>query len=97
MCSAPTFGGTKLRDNTAKTAILRRIDRAEKGNFGDSRYLRDGVSEMRINLGPGYRVYYFQHEQALVVILGGGDKQSQGVDINTVISRRSVFLKRYKR
>ena len=86
-----------MRDNTAKTAILRRIDRAKNGNFGDSRYLRGGVSEMRIDLGPGYRIYYFQHEQTIVVILGGGDKQSQNVDIDTAISWHSDFLKRCER
>jgi putative addiction module killer protein len=71
-----------LRDQRARIAILRRIDRAAHGNFGDHRSCRDGVFEMRVDVGPGYRVYYFQHGRMLVVLLSGGDKRTQDADID---------------
>ena len=71
-----------LRDSRARVAILRRIDRAAGGNFGDHKACREGVSEMRIDLGAGYRVYYFRHGEMLVVLLCGGDKTSQDADID---------------
>ena len=58
-----------LKDMRARIAILRRIDRAALGNFGDHNPCRKGVSEMRIDMGPGYRVYYFQYGQTIVVLL----------------------------
>lgn len=85
-----------LRDNRAKIAVLRRIDRAAMGNFGDHKACRDGVSEMRIDVGPGYRVYYFQHAQTLVVLLCGGDKRSQDADISKAVAYRADFLRRMK-
>ena len=51
-----------LKDRRAKVMALRRIDRASQGNFGDHKPCRDGVSEMRLDVGPGYRIYYFLHE-----------------------------------
>ncbi len=60
-----------LRDNRARINTLRRIDRAGNGNFGDHKACRDGVSELRVDVGAGYRVYYFRHGQALVVLLCG--------------------------
>jgi putative addiction module killer protein len=85
-----------VRDNRAKIAVLRRIDRATLGNFGDHKACRDGVSEMRVDVGPGYRVYYFQHGQTLVVLLCGGDKRTQDADINKAVSYRADFLRRMK-
>ena len=85
-----------LRDNRAKIAVLRRIDRAALGNFGDHKPCRDGVSEMRVDVGPGYRVYYFQHGQTLVVLLCGGDKRSQYADISKAVAYRTDFLRRMK-
>jgi putative addiction module killer protein len=85
-----------LRDVRAKVAILRRVDRAAMGNFGDHKVCRDGVSELRIDYGPGYRVYYFQHEKALVVLLCGGDKRTQDTDISQAIAFRVDFLRRIK-
>ena len=58
-----------LKDMRARIAILRRIDRAALGNFGDHNSCRKGVSEMRIDMGPGYRVYYFQYGQTIVGLL----------------------------
>lgn len=70
-----------LRDMQAKTAIRRRIDRFGAGNPGNTRSLRSGVSELKIDMGPGYRVYYALHGQAIVLLLCGGDKGTQNADI----------------
>ena len=85
-----------LRDTRAKVAVLRRVDRAALGNFGDHKSSRDGVSEMRVDVGPGYRVYYFQHGKTLVVLLCGGDKRSQDADISRAVAYRTDFLRRMK-
>lgn len=70
-----------LRDLRARVAILRRIERMRLGNFGDHKFCRDGVWELRIDVGPGYRVYYAQAGAVLVLLLLGGDKRSQSADI----------------
>ena len=85
-----------LRDTRAKVAVLRRVDRAALGNFGDHKSCRDGVSEMRVDVGPGYRVYYFQHGRTLVVLLCGGDKRTQDADISRAVAYRTDFLRRMK-
>jgi putative addiction module killer protein len=74
-----------LRDTRARAKILVRIDRLEMGNPGDARPVGNGVSEMRVHYGPGYRVYFVQRGDALVVVLCGGDKDSQASDINQAI------------
>jgi putative addiction module killer protein len=70
-----------LRDRRAKVRIQARIDRLELGNFGDVAPVGDGVSELRIHYGPGYRVYLVQAGEVLVVLLAGGDKRTQAADI----------------
>lgn len=85
-----------LRDTRARIAVLRRVDRVALGNFGDHKVCRDGVSEMRIDYGPGYRVYYFQHGRMVVVLLCGGDKRTQHEDITYAIACRADFLRRMK-
>ena len=70
-----------MRDTKAKGAILRRIDRMRNGNFGDCKPLRDGVFELRIDIGPGYRVYYAKAGLTIVLLLSGGDKRTQKTDI----------------
>ena len=70
-----------LRDIKAKVAIGRRIERAEEGNFGDHKALGGGLFEMRLQLGPGYRVYYACHGGVVYILLCGGDKSSQSKDI----------------
>lgn len=70
-----------LRDAKAVAAILRRLDRAENGNLGDVAPVGDGVSEMRIDYGPGYRVYFVDLGSKIVILIGGGTKKSQSSDI----------------
>jgi putative addiction module killer protein len=74
-----------LRDRQARARIDVRIRRLSLGNPGDVRPVGQGVSELRINYGPGYRVYYVQRGQTLVVLLAGGDKGTQARDIKTAI------------
>lgn len=71
----------KLKDTAAKAKILMRIKRAELGNFGDSKSLGAGLWEMRIDFGPGYRVYYGQDGEVAYLLLCGGDKSTQQTDI----------------
>ena len=72
----------KLKDITAKIAVVRRVTRLEQGNFGDHKFCRDGVSELRIDVGAGYRVYYAIAGSQIVLLLCGGDKRTQSVDID---------------
>lgn len=74
-----------LRDKQAARRIQARIDRAEEGNFGDCKPIGEGVSEMRIHYGPGYRVYFVQRGMEIVILLAGGDKSSQDKDIKTAL------------
>jgi putative addiction module killer protein len=71
----------RLRDRGAQRRIQVRIDRLETGNPGDVRPVGGGVSEMRIDYGPGYRVYFVRRGVTLVILLAGGDKQTQQQDI----------------
>jgi putative addiction module killer protein len=70
-----------LRDRQGKLRIQARIDRAELGNFGDCAPVGEGVSEMRIHVGPGYRVYFVERGLEIVVLVAGGDKSTQAKDI----------------
>ena len=81
---------SKLRDKTAQRRIQVRIDRLQLGNPGDVKLVRDGVSELRIDHGPGYRVYFAQRGAVLVILLCGGDKSTQEADI-----RRAIDLSRH--
>jgi probable addiction module killer protein len=76
---------TKLRDRQAQKRIQARIDRAESGNFGDCEPVGEGVSEMRIHYGPGYRVYFAQQGMEIVILLAGGDKSTQPKDIKAAL------------
>ena len=72
-----------LKDIQTARRIQARIDRAEEGNFGDHKAVGEGVSEMRIHHGPGYRVYFTRQGLEIVILLAGGDKSSQSKDIET--------------
>ena len=70
-----------LKDRRARARIQARIDRVEMGNFGDVAPVGDGISELRIFYGPGYRVYFSQRKSVVVILLCGGDKSTQQSDI----------------
>lgn len=83
----------KLRDVSAIGRIQIRLDRMEEGNFGDHRSIGDGVFELRIDYGPGYRVYYALDGLTVIVVLLGGDKKSQDNDA----SLARAYWKDYKK
>ncbi|MEZ0469638.1 type II toxin-antitoxin system RelE/ParE family toxin [Luteimonas salinilitoris] len=70
-----------LRDLQARIAIARRIERMAAGNLGDAKSVGGGVSELRVDAGPGYRVYFTRRRGVVVILLCGGDKHSQTADI----------------
>jgi putative addiction module killer protein len=74
-----------LRDATARARIQARIDRLALGNPGDVRFVGSGVSEMRIDHGPGYRVYFVRRKELTIILLAGGDKRTQKRDIAKAI------------
>ena len=83
-----------LRDAKAEARIAARIARLAAGNFGDCKPLRDGVWELRIDWGPGYRVYYTMIGRMCVLLLGGGDKRKQSVDINRAVGYWNDYQQR---
>jgi len=83
-----------LRDRVAKIAIIRRVARVEAGLLGDHAYLRDGISELRIDVGAGYRVYFAQLGNMMVLLTSGGDKKSQSRDIERAIRLLKDWEKR---
>jgi len=74
-----------LRDIQARARILVRLERLASGNPGDVKPVREGVSELRVNYGPGYRVYFKKQDLEVVVLLAGGDKRSQAADIRIAL------------
>ena len=74
-----------LRDRIAKISVIRRVARIEQGNFGDHRYCRDSIWELRIDTGPGYRVYYTYTQQQEVLLLCAGSKHTQTKDITQAV------------
>lgn len=74
-----------LRDIKARSRVLARIERLVAGNPGDVKPVGEGVSELRIDYGPGYRVYFVRQGQAVIILLAGGDKSTQARDITTAI------------
>lgn len=82
-----------LRDLKARARVAVRIDRLAAGNFGDCKPLANGVAELRVDYGPGYRVYFARVGEVVVLLLGGGDKRSQQEDV----ARAVDCLRDYKR
>ena len=74
-----------LRDRRARARIQVRIDRLSLGNPGDAKAVGEGVLELRIDYGPGYRVYFIRRGDTVIVLLAGGDKRTQARDINTAL------------
>ncbi|MBI5329501.1 MAG: type II toxin-antitoxin system RelE/ParE family toxin [Betaproteobacteria bacterium] len=74
-----------LRDIQARARVQTRIERLAAGNPGDVEPVGEGVSELRINYGPGYRVYFKKREQELIILLAGGDKTTQAKDIKAAL------------
>jgi putative addiction module killer protein len=91
----PVFEWIKhIRDPIAKMQIVKRINRVEQGNFGDHRFCRDGVWELRVDVGAGYRVYYAQAGSAIVLLLFGGDKSTQSADIDRAVKHWQDWQRR---
>jgi putative addiction module killer protein len=74
-----------LKDGVTRIRLARRLDKAQRGNLGDVKPVGHGVFEMREHFGPGWRLYYVQQGQTLIVMLGGGDKSTQSADITKAI------------
>jgi putative addiction module killer protein len=83
-----------LRDPIAKVQIVKRVSRIEQGNFGDHKFCRDGVWELRVDTGAGYRVYYAQSGTEIVLLLCGGDKRSQDADIMRAVNHWNDWQRR---
>ena len=71
----------KLKDMKGRIAVARRIERMEHGNFGDVKSVGTSISELRIQTGPGYRIYFTKREERIIILLVGGDKSTQSKDI----------------
>ncbi|MDE1008177.1 MAG: type II toxin-antitoxin system RelE/ParE family toxin [Paraburkholderia fungorum] len=82
-----------LADLRARAKILVRVRRAERGHFGDVKLLEDGVSEMRVDSGPGYRVYFAREGRMVYLLLCGGDKSMQAADIKHAKSMWAAIRK----
>jgi putative addiction module killer protein len=74
-----------LRDNRARTIIVKRIQRVAQGNYGDAKFFA-GIGELRIDYGPGYRVYFVRRGPVVVILMSGGDKSTQDADIRDAIA-----------
>jgi putative addiction module killer protein len=75
----------KLKDRGARARIDTRVERLSRGNPGDVKFVGEGVLEIRIDYGPGYRVYYMRKNERLILLLAGGDKRTQARDIREAI------------
>ena len=75
-----------LKDRQALARVNARIRRLAEGNLGDVKFVRDGVSELRVDYGPGYRVYFVRRGPLLLVLLAGGNKRTQDVDIKRAVA-----------
>lgn len=85
-----------LRDRQAKARILARLERLEAGNFGDCEPCREGVSELRVHCGAGYRVYHARVGKSVILLIAGGDKGTQQADITRSVGYLQDFKRRQK-
>ena len=83
-------------DGRTAARVVRYVKRMEQGNFGNSAPVGSGVSELKIDMGPGYRVYYGKDGNTLVILLGGGSKKRQSRDIRDAIERWKLYKKSKK-
>lgn len=84
----------KLKDARAQAKIVIRLDRVVAGNFADCKSLREGLNELRIDWGPGYRVYYAMLGKTCALLLGGGDKRKQSSDIQRALACLADYKER---
>jgi putative addiction module killer protein len=80
-----------LKDRVTRLRLARRLDKAQRGNLGDVKVVGDGVFEMREHFGPGWRMYYVQRDETLIIMLGGGDKSTQSNDIAKAIKLSTLL------
>ena len=81
-----------LKDRTGRARVLMRVDRLIHCNAGSHRHLTEGVSELKIDVGPGYRVYYSQRGNKILLLIAGGDKSSQTKDIALALELNRKFV-----
>lgn len=81
-----------LKDRAGRARVLMRVDRLIHGNPGLHRVLTEGVSELKVDVGPGYRVYYSQRESRLLLLIAGGDKSTQAKDIAKALEFNRNFV-----
>lgn len=81
-----------LPDRRARSDIIRRLDRLKRGHFGTHRFLRDKVWELKIDVGPGYRVYYAKEGEAVILLLCAGSKRTQQKDIERAVEYWKIHL-----
>ena len=86
----------KLKDLKRRVVIQRRIDRLTAGNFGDHKFCQAGVWELRIDFGPGYRVYYAQEGKTIVLLLCSGSKRTQGADVKEAVKYWRDYQRRQR-
>jgi len=80
-----------LKDRAGRARVLMRVDRLIHGNPGSHRHLTEGISELKVDVGPGYRVYYAQHADRLLLLIAGGDKSTQAKDIATAMELKRNY------
>jgi putative addiction module killer protein len=80
-----------VKDSLTRRRLVRRLEKAQQGNLGDVKAVGEGVWEMREFFGPGWRMYYIQQGDVLIVMLGGGDKTSQSADIAAALELARLF------
>lgn len=80
-----------LKDRVTRLRLAHRLDKAQRGNLGDVKLVGDGVFEMREHFGPGWRMYYIQRNETLIIMLGGGDKSTQSNDIAKAVKLSTLL------